>query len=112
MAAARVAPPPCEGPIASGEPTVASRPDAVCGTIYQPARRHIDFSVLPLMPLIAQSARSIADTTLQVLLAQFLPDGFYAHGESAGCLTTERPDQGYSAEGRPRAESSRGTGFC
>src|SRR5215475_12307248 len=33
--------PACSGPMAAG------RADTVCGTIYQPSRRHIDFFVLP-----------------------------------------------------------------
>lgn len=89
MAAARVAPPPCEGPISSGEPTVTGRTDAVRGTIYQPSRRHIDFSVLAPTRLITQTVWPTGDAAHSALLAPFLPDGFCAHWELAGCATRE-----------------------
>jgi hypothetical protein len=44
--------------MAGGEPLAAGRTNAVGRTIYQPSRRHIDFSVLRLAPmwLITQSS--------------------------------------------------------
>jgi hypothetical protein len=89
MAAARMSPTPREGPIASGEPTVAGRTDAVCGTRYQPSRRHIDFFVLAQRLLITQTAWPTGDAILSALLAQFLPNGCCAHWELAGCPTRE-----------------------
>jgi hypothetical protein len=55
--------------MASGEPTASRRTESVLGTIYQPSRRHIDFSILAPMLLITQTAWPTGDTILPALLA-------------------------------------------
>jgi hypothetical protein len=49
MVAAGVHPAPHEGHMAGGSLAAAGRTDAVCETIYQSSRRHIDLSMLLIM---------------------------------------------------------------
>jgi hypothetical protein len=92
--------------MAGGEPMAAGRTKAVCRTIYQPSRRHIDFSVLRLAPmwLITQSSWPTGVPPSQHSLAQFLLDGFCPHCESLGCTT--RKGTAHRQHGRLPAHSS------